>query len=156
MPADQPLIVNPGEGRKIEIGDHSFSMYVKAAGEETDGAFSLLESREPPALSPPLHIHRDAAESFYVIEGEYEMFVDGKRYLCGPGSFVFIPAGVPHTFRVGATPGRKLNLYTPAAMVGYFDDLAAAAAAGVDDAEIAKIAARYDMDVIGPVPENYV
>jgi hypothetical protein len=35
---------------------------------------------------------------------------------------VFIPARIEHGFRVGGSASRKLNLYAPAAMVGYFDD----------------------------------
>ena len=52
---------------------------------------------------------------------------------------------------------RKLNLYTPAAMVGYFDDLSDAinkGTAGPDD--LSEIANRYSMEVLGPVPEGYV
>jgi hypothetical protein len=57
---------------------------------------------------------------------------------------------------VGAVPSRKLNLYTPAAMVGYFDDLSAELDNGVDRPErVAAIAERYGMEVVGPVPEAY-
>jgi hypothetical protein len=42
-------------------------------------------------------------------------------------------------------------------MVGYFDELAAATRSGnVDSADLSKIASRYSMEVIGPVPEGYV
>jgi hypothetical protein len=52
---------------------------------------------------------------------------------------------------------RKLILYAPAAMVGYFDDVAAATKAGdVDPDRLSEIALRYSMEVIGPVPEGYV
>ena len=45
----------------------------------------------------------------------------------------------------------------PAAMVGYFDDLSAELATGVDDPDrVAAIADRYAMEVVGPVPEDYV
>jgi hypothetical protein len=45
----------------------------------------------------------------------------------------------------------------PAAMVGYFDDLASATSAGtVAPEDLSEIAVRYSMDVIGPVPEGYV
>ena len=48
-------------------------------------------------------------------------------------------------------------LYTPAAMVGYFDEVAAAAQAGEVDPEVlSQIALRYSMEVVGPVPEGYV
>ena len=145
------IVLRPGEGRPIELG--GFQMSVKATGSETGGAFSLLEANEPPGFGPPLHIHHDAAEAFYVLEGEYVMFLEGRQVSCPAGSFVFIPAGTLHGFRVGHVASRKLNLYTPAAMVGYFDELSAAIASG--DADVSQIADRYAMEVLGPVPEGY-
>ena len=132
-------------------------MSVKATKEETDGAISLLEATEPPDFGPPLHTHHDAAEAFYVLEGEYTIFVDGREFVSPAGSFIFIPAGVPHGFRVGRTAGRKLNLYTPAAMVGYFDELSDASRKGiVEPGELSDIATRHAMEVLGPVPEGYM
>jgi glyoxylate utilization-related uncharacterized protein len=131
-------------------------MWVKATGDETDGAFSLLEAEEPAGFGPPLHVHRDAAEAFYVLEGEYLIFLDGHEWSCPAGSFIYIPAGVPHGFRVGTAPSRKLNLYTPAAMVGYFDAVREASEAGqVDTQTLSEIALRFSMEVLGPVPEGY-
>jgi mannose-6-phosphate isomerase-like protein (cupin superfamily) len=148
-------VLRPGHGRSIDLG--GFRMSVKATGEETAGAFSLLEADEPAGFGPPLHIHRDCAEAFYVLAGEYIVFIEGRESSCPAGSFIFIPAGIPHGFRVGAVASRKLNLYAPAAMVGYFDELAAATASGkVDPAALSDIAVRYSMEVIGPVPEGYV
>ena len=148
------FVLLPGEGRTIDLG--GFRMSVKATHDQTNGAFSLIESQEPPGFGPPLHIHRDAAEAFYVLEGEYIIFLEGREASCPAGSFIFIPAGVPHGFRVGDVPSRKLNLYTPAAMIGYFDALADATKVGdVDPDTFSAIARRYSMDVIGPVPEGY-
>lgn len=149
-----PIILRPGAGRSIDLGN--FAMSVKASAEETDGAFTLLEADEPPGFGPPMHIHRDAAEAFYVLAGEYVIFLRGDEFVCPAGSFVYIPAGVPHGFRVGPIPSKKLNLYAPAAMIGYFDELSAATATGASDADVAAIAERYGMDVIGPVPEGYL
>jgi quercetin dioxygenase-like cupin family protein len=132
-------------------------MSIKATSQETDSAFSLLEATEPPDFGPPLHIHRDAAEAFYVLEGEYITFLDGEEFSCPAGSFIFIPAGIPHGFRVGHVASRKLVLFTPAAMVGYFDDLSDAIRNGsADDEVLSQIADRYSMEVIGPVPEGYL
>jgi hypothetical protein len=49
---------------------------------------------------------------------------------------------------------RKLIFYTPAAMVGYFDELSDAIRNG-DPADVSQIADKYSMEVIGPVPEGY-
>jgi quercetin dioxygenase-like cupin family protein len=150
-----PFVLLPGEGRSIDLG--AFEMSVKAAGEETGEAFTLLEAAEPPNFGPPLHIHHNAAEAFYVLEGEYHIFLDEREYACPAGSFIFIPVGVRHGFRVGAAPSRKLNLYTPAAMVGYFDQLSAGIrGSDADPNSLDEIARRHGMELIGPVPEGYL
>ncbi|HET7676763.1 MAG TPA: cupin domain-containing protein [Candidatus Limnocylindrales bacterium] len=149
------FVLRPGEGRDIDLGN--FRMSLKASGEETGQAFSLLYAEEPPEFGPPMHIHHDAAEAFYVVSGEYVIFIEGDEHVCPAGSFVYIPAGVPHGFRVGGGPSSKLNIYVPAAMVGYFDELSAAIARGeMDPDSLAEIARRYGMEVIGPVPEGYL
>lgn len=73
----QPFVVGPREGRSIDLGE--FGMTVKAAADETAGAVSVLEAEEPPGFGPPIHVHHDAAEAFYVLEGEYVMYLDDAR-----------------------------------------------------------------------------
>ena len=154
-PPNGPVILRPGEGRSIDLGN--FNMTVLADGDSSAGAFTLLEATEPPGFGPPVHVHRDVAEAFYVLAGEYRIFVRDEEFACPAGSFVYIPAGVPHGFRVSGEPSRKLNLYAPGGMLGYFDDLSAALANGdADEDELASIADRHGMDVIGPVPEGYL
>ena len=150
----KPVVLRPGEGRAIDLGN--FAMTVKASADNTGDAFTLLEADEPPGFGPPMHIHREAAEAFYVVAGEYVIFVGDDEFVCPAGSFIYIPAGVRHGFRVGSVQSRKLNLYTPAAMVGYFDELSDAIARGASDEDVAAIAGRHAMDIIGPVPEGYV
>lgn len=88
-----------------------------------------------------------------MLEGEYIIFVDGREFTCPAGSFIFIPSGVPHGFRVDTPRSRKLNLYAPAAMVGYFEDVSEAAKQGpLDPGKRSEMAARYSMEVLGPVP----
>jgi quercetin dioxygenase-like cupin family protein len=155
-PAEARAVIHlPGEGRAIDLG--AFGMTVKADVGDTAGAFTLLEAAEPPGFGPPMHTHEDAGEAFYVLEGEYVVFLDDEEFRCPAGSFIFIPAGRVHGFRVGDVSSRKLNIYSPAAMVGYFDELADAAAREVtlDENGLAEMAARYGMRVLGPVPEGY-
>jgi mannose-6-phosphate isomerase-like protein (cupin superfamily) len=153
--AGEAFVLAPGEGRKIDLG--AFGMTVKAGRDETDGLFSLLEAEEPPGFGPPLHIHHDSAEAFYVLEGEYVMFLNDRTVSCPAGSFIFIPAGMRHGFKVGAAPSRKLNFYFPAAMIGYFEDLSAALRDGeVEESLLDDIARRHSMEVVGPMPEGYV
>ena len=153
--AGEAFVLAPGEGRPIDLG--AFGMTVKASADQTDGVFSVLEAEEPPGFGPPIHIHHDAAEAFYVLGGEYVMFLDDLEVSCPAGSFVFIPAGMRHGFRVGEVPSRKLNLYFPAVMIGYFDDLSVAIRRGeADESVLADIAHRHSMEIVGPVPESYI
>ncbi len=153
----QAFIVQPDEGRLLDLGN--FEAVVLATGVQTSGEFTLLQTQsEPPDFGPPLHIHRDAAEAFYVLEGEYLVYVEDHQELCPPGTFVYVPRNTPHTFKVVSTvPGRKLNLFSPAAMIGFFEELAAAEAAGQATPDLLDaIAARNNVDVLGPVPDTYL
>jgi AraC-like ligand binding domain len=84
------------------------------------------------------------------------MYLDEREVVCPAGSFIFIPQGMRHGFRVGDVPSRKLNFYFPASMVGYFDDLSDAIRRDdVNDERLASIAHRHSMEVVGPVPDKY-
>lgn len=149
------IVLLPGEARQIDLG--GFGVVVHADAAATHGLYSLIETAEPTrGAGPPLHVHRDCAESFVVLAGEYRMQLDGRHFDCPAGSFVYVPRGMRHTFQSAAPNSRKLNLYTPAAMVGYFDELAAAIRDGADEEILAGIAERYAMDIVGPVPEGYL
>jgi mannose-6-phosphate isomerase-like protein (cupin superfamily) len=149
------VVLLPGEARVIDVG--GFDVTVHADADSTIGQFSLIETGERDVgAGPPLHVHRDCAESFYVLAGRYAMILDRREFECPAGSFVFVPKGITHTFRTLEAGSRKLNLYTPAGMVGYFDELAAGMAARMNEAELDRIADRYEMDVVGPVPDGYL
>jgi mannose-6-phosphate isomerase-like protein (cupin superfamily) len=148
-------VLKPGEGRFIDLG--IFGMTVKATEAETGGIVSVLEAEEPPGFGPPMHVHHDCAEAFYVLAGEYIMFLEDREFVCPSGSFIFIPQGARHGFRVGNVPSRKLNFYFPASMIGYFDELAAALQRDeVGDDELDQIADAHAMEIVGPPSAGYV
>lgn len=151
------FVLPPGEGRHLDLGN--FEAIVLATSAQTSGEFTLLQTQgEPPDFGPPLHLHRDAAEAFFVLEGEYLMYVEDQQTLCPPGTFVYVPRGVPHTFKVVSDgPGKKLNLFAPAAMTEFFEKLAAAEASGSATPELLEqIATESHMEVLGPVPDTYL
>jgi hypothetical protein len=104
-----------------------------------------------------LGIHHGIAEAFYVLGGEYIILLNDQEFRCPTGSFIDIPAEVTHGFRVGDVKSCKLNLYLPASMVGYFDELRTAIRTGeADPLVLDGIATRYAVEVVGPVPEGYL
>lgn len=153
----EAFVVRPGDVTPLDLG--TFEAVVLAPAERTDGEFTLLRTQsEPPGFGPPMHRHDDAAEAFFVLEGEYVVHVDGRQEHCPPGTFAYVPRGLPHTFQVvSETPGTKLNLFTPAAMVGFFEQLAAAEATGTATPELLdEIARHHTMTIVGSVPETYL
>ena len=146
----------PGAGPVLDMGP--FRMTLKASAEQTQGGLTILEAEEPPGFGPLMHIHDDAGEAFYVLDGEYIVFIGKAEHRCRAGAFVWVPSGVEHGFRVGSSASRKLNIYVPAAMEGYFAALAVSALSGttLGEQELTALAASNAMRVAGPVPTGYL
>ena len=74
---------------------------IPISGAATDGAFALLEVSGPPGDQPPLHVHHDHDEGFYVLEGELTLWVGDAVHVLRAGEGMLAPRGVPHTVRAG-------------------------------------------------------
>jgi quercetin dioxygenase-like cupin family protein len=114
-------------------------------GEATGGAFTLLVDHPPPGWSLPAHRHRNEAETIHVVEGEFEMRVDGRRHVLRAGETIHVPRGVVHSgANVGERPGRRVLVFSPAGMERFFLEAGAATpGAEVDTAALLSLAVRY-------------
>jgi Cupin domain len=87
---------------------------------------SLLLDEPPAGWSLPAHVHKDAAETIHVLEGDFEMTVAGTTERLGPGQTLHIPAGVVHAGgNVGTGLGRRLLIFSPAGMELFFREAGA-------------------------------
>lgn len=133
-------------------------MSVLASAQTTSGAFGLIEAVVPPGFSPPLHVHSREDEPMYVIEGRVTFQVGDQRFEAEPGSFVFLPKNVPHTFVVeGDAPARILELALPGGLERFHVEAGRPAEgpglpppAAPDIAMLDQLAARYGARHIGP------
>jgi quercetin dioxygenase-like cupin family protein len=121
---------------------------------DSAGLLGIFESRVPAGEGPPLHIHHNEDEVLHVLEGQYEFWLDGAVSRGGPGSSVFLPRGVAHTFRVlGDRPGRNLAVLTPGGFEGFFADVAARGLAiPADMPALAEVGELYGLEFVGPAP----
>jgi len=78
----------------------------KATRQDTGGAFLLFEDRLDLGKVTPLHRHPDADETFYMLEGEVLLHIDGEQWPLHTG-------GIPHAFMVTSELARMLCLQTP-------------------------------------------
>jgi quercetin dioxygenase-like cupin family protein len=131
---------------------------MRATAETTNGAFGLMEHWSmPPGFASPYHRHHREDESFYVLEGEIDFVCDGKWLHATAGTFVFGPRGIPHGFKiVGESPARMLLMCTPGGFEHFVLDQAtdiSLSAGPPDMAKLMELAARYEIDILGPLPE---
>lgn len=131
--------------------DHHLITFL-AKKEDTGGQFGLIEYRGRRGGEPPPHIHPDEDESFYVLDGEFEFFIDGRAYQGTPGTFVIVPRGAEHAFSIKTEHATALILFTPAGFEGYFQEMSEPAgsltmppvpAGPPDYAKMGAVAQRY-------------
>ena len=68
-----------------------------------DGArrdLAFADALAPVGSSPPMHIHHDEDEAWYLLEGRMRFRCGDDELLAEPGSFVFAPRGIPHSLLV--------------------------------------------------------
>jgi quercetin dioxygenase-like cupin family protein len=92
---------------------------IKATAEDTGGRYALIEVQEPAGVQAPLHVHHAEDEAFWVLEGRVTFTVGEDTMEAGPGTFVFAPRDVPHTYRVDSEDARLLFILSPGGMEGF-------------------------------------
>jgi len=121
------------DGRMIAVVGDIYRFL--ATGDDTDGKYATWEALVPPGGGPPPHVHSREEESFYILEGEITLHVDGKRIVATPGMFANLPIGVPHSFKNESDkPAKMLISVAPAGLEQMFLET------GVPPAEAASIA----------------
>ena len=103
------VVVPPGQGKKV--GNVEFL----ARSADTPRFNLALITIQPHREGPDQHAHEAEDDSFYVLEGELTFTVDDAEVVAGPGTFVLVPPGVPHTFaNRGDAVVRMVNVHAPA------------------------------------------
>ncbi|MDQ3680715.1 MAG: cupin domain-containing protein [Actinomycetota bacterium] len=160
------VVRGPDQGQATWAMGSLFERLV--SGEETGGLFDLSLVTQPPGIAPPLHVHAHEAEAFYVLEGTMVYQAGEDLHHLAAASFIYLPQGVPHAFRItGTTPVRFLGFVAPAGLMGLYDEVGMPARErrlpGSDGRSIEEeiprwneIGPRYGLQVVGPpIPANY-
>ncbi len=109
------LVLSPGTGQLIRSAGVTLKV-----GAEQSRIWSVLEANVAPGFDVGAHVHREAEELFYILEGELDLLAFEPRIRTaggwsswesdsgakvvrgGPGSVMLVPPGCPHAF---ANPG---------------------------------------------------
>jgi len=150
----------PGEAELRWMGE-TFT-YFLATGEQTGGAFTLVDEEAKRGESVPLHLHRDDMESFYVLEGEITFYIgDEPGARAAAGSFAHVPGGTIHGFRVESETARYLILTTPRHGRFYRAITLPSRPGGLPPLEsiagsqIKQASQDYGVEFVGPLPDEH-
>jgi quercetin dioxygenase-like cupin family protein len=135
-----------------------------AKSQSTGGAYSLIHLTATPGFDTPYHLHHAEDEAFYVLDGEFTFFSEGKKVILGPGGYIFLPRGVPHGLRcsseneshilIQVMPGEDVGF------VGMMLEMAAPARERIlrepvtpDLQRLKALCEKNKIDILGPLPE---
>ncbi len=109
MAAEGIAALGPDGGEHLPRGDRHHRILAEAPQLEA------VELRfGPDFVGVNLHQHDDHTDAFYVLSGEAEFQLGEEVVRVGPGSFIAVPPGVTHGFRVaGESELRLLNIHAP-------------------------------------------
>ena len=131
---------------------------IRAPGAATAGQFDVLEHQGERGYGSPVHRHDVEDETFFVLDGELRVDVDGQSRAAGAGAVAFLPRRLSHAFVVTSPQAHFLTLHMPAG----FDDFVLAAgtpATSIDTppvdpppSALAELAASFGIEILGPTP----
>ena len=143
-----PYALQRGEGQQVHLG--GLQAFVKATSEQSGGAFNLFVVSCRPGCATALHIHYAEDVAIFVLEGVLTIFWGDEKRTAVAGSYFFQPRGVPHGFRAeGETPAQLLYMTFPAGL----DRFVAEQELLIPDCEPVTAAARYHIEILGPLPQ---
>ena len=154
-----------GQGQLIETA----GMTLKVGAGHTQ-RWSAFEATVPPGFDVGAHVHGEAEEIFYVLDGELDLLAfhpqdqavpdwSGWQSAAGstpvrggPGAFMFVPAGCPHAFANRSTSvARMLFLVSPAGHEHYLSELGALLRQAPDQDAIGELRSRHDIRQLTPL-----
>ncbi len=155
MAADsgKEVVREPGQNTTVQLGPNKITFLL--SGEETGGEYSVTEfqAAPPPAPSALPHIHKDADEAMYVLEGDFTVHIRDQLQHLPKGGFVLVRKGTLHTIaNTGTTEGKLLIVLTPSGFEKYWEEMSKlliATNGKPDPSAVLVLQEKYHMDMGG-------
>ena len=144
----QPRIHTDGDGRAMDILGNA--MLEKAGSEDLGGGAAVFVQTVMPRNGPPAHFHRHTDEFFYVLDGELDVWVEGRHVRLKPGMSATLPRGLVHRFdNLTERPTKVLAVVTPGEGARFFEDLnRERPRLPADMDKLIAIVGRHDIEVV--------
>ncbi len=151
---DKPFKVNSGEAR---FGTHYKmkgvtlnTLDIKISGKDTNNDLAVFEQTgQSPNGGPPLHIHTDQDEWFFITEGEYLFQCGSDKFHMKAGDTIFLPRNVPHAFVQLTEKAKTIVSYMPGGKMEEFFAVTDKWTSPPSKEEIAKVFSDHGMKIVG-------
>lgn len=141
----KPILRTKGQGEIWNVLGEQ--IICKVRGAETFGRFAVVEETSPPKSVVPTHFHNRTDEIIYVLEGEYEFQIDGKKQTAQKGELVVIPRNTAHGFRnLLTTPSKMLAIITPSGFENFFAEVSNLKE--IEAEKLVEIGKRNDLELV--------
>lgn len=131
----------------------AITLKILISGDDTGGSLAVFEDVVQPGIGPGRHIHQGQDETFFFLEGRFDVEIDGVLHHMQPGDVAFVPRETVHAFKnVGDSAGRLRYIFSPALnMEAMFRAFFAAQDTGTISQEaMEQIAAEHGQRFVGP------
>jgi quercetin 2,3-dioxygenase len=151
---------SPATPFKVEAGKSRFDekltfrginkQDIKVSKKDTSDQLSVLEYTGNEKAGPPLHIHFNQDEIFFITEGEYRFVVGNEQIIAKVGDTVFLPRNIPHTWIQLSKKGKHTYMLQPSGTFEEFLRELQALTKPPTEEQLQKIHLKHGMKVLGP------
>lgn len=158
----QTLSAAPGAEKKAFVvrsaagrsGEHyrlmGFDLFLKLSAKDSDGQVSVFSGVYKRNDGPPLHVHYEQDEEFYITEGEFLVQVGAERFTLKAGDLIFLPRNIPHTFLTLSATARMVFMTHPSGKIETLFKQLAALPPTASMADAQKIHVAHQLRIVGP------
>lgn len=150
--SSQGFIVRNGKNRKgnTNLINGKSENFLKISGGDTSDQFALFEYHGHEKGGPPLHVHPEQDEVFYVLDGQFRFLCGKEHFELSPGDLIFLPRNVPHTWAQTSEHGKLLFYFQPAGKMEAFFNALGTITAPPTPEQGARLFQDHGMQVLGP------
>jgi len=150
---DKGFVVKANESRFNEttlLFGGSSPNDIKVSSKDTDGRLTIFEYTGKVKGGPPLHIHEQQDEIFFIVEGNYTFKVGDAIHYLTKGDTIFLPRKVAHAFAQTSEQGKMYFMFQPSGKMEDFFRKLSAIKGEPSPEEGAVLFAAHEMKVVGP------
>ncbi|MGI9566059.1 MAG: cupin domain-containing protein [Nitrosopumilus sp.] len=98
---------------------HGSQFTIKVLSSESNDRYTVLDVIHAPNIGPAEHQHPAGPETFSILDGDYEFFLNGESIKAKAGDVICVPTGASHRFVTGHNGGHVIVI-SPLNLEFYF------------------------------------